>query len=109
MPTPYPVPVTMVTGTGSVSLRRAPCYVPAPWVSLVRDRQAGVDRAQGVKGVTKQAAGAVLGDKKLEQEGRAQREKGEAKRTAAAKEAEAGKSRAEARLHEAEQAVHQHR
>ncbi|MFQ6331812.1 CsbD family protein [Nocardia sp. CWNU-33] len=55
---------------------------------------------EGVKGTAKEAAGAVLGNDNLRDEGRAQQEKAASLRDAAKKEAEAEKARAEADLAE---------
>ena len=54
-----------------------------------------------------EAAGAVIGDESLKQEGAAQQDKAAAQRDVAAKEAEAEKARAEARAAESEQRSHQ--
>ena len=63
--------------------------------------------AEDVKGRVKEAAGAVIGDESLKQEGAAQQDKAAAQRDVAAKEAEAEKARAEARAAESEQRSHQ--
>jgi uncharacterized protein YjbJ (UPF0337 family) len=60
-----------------------------------------------VKGKTKEAAGAIVGDDTLKREGEAQQDKADAQRDVAAKEAEAEKARAAARAHEARQKSHQ--
>jgi uncharacterized protein YjbJ (UPF0337 family) len=62
---------------------------------------------EGVKGKAKEAAGAVVDDDELREEGRAQQDKARAQRDVARHEAEAEKSRAEAEAHEAEQRAHQ--
>jgi uncharacterized protein YjbJ (UPF0337 family) len=71
------------------------------------------DAAEGVvedlKGKAKEAVGAIRGDERLEDEGRAQRDKAAARREAAGKEAEAEQARAKAKAHEAEQAAQQRR
>ena len=63
--------------------------------------------AEDVKGRVKEAAGAVIGDESLKQEGAAQQDKAAAQRDVAANEAEAEKARAEARAAESEQRSHQ--
>jgi uncharacterized protein YjbJ (UPF0337 family) len=62
---------------------------------------------EDVKGKAKEAAGAVVDDDELREEGRAQQDKARAQRDVARHEAEAEKSRAEAEAHEAEQRAHQ--
>jgi uncharacterized protein YjbJ (UPF0337 family) len=62
---------------------------------------------EDVKGKAKEAAGAVVDDDELREEGRAQQNKARAQRDVARHEAEAEKSRAEAEAHEAEQRAHQ--
>ncbi|MBF6440141.1 CsbD family protein [Nocardia cyriacigeorgica] len=62
---------------------------------------------EGVKGKAKEAAGTVLGNDELRDEGRAQQEKADSQREAAKKEAEAEKQRREADLDEARQRSHQ--
>ena len=63
--------------------------------------------AEDVKGRVKEAAGAVIGDESLKQEGAAQQDKAAAQRDVAANEAEAEKARAEACAAESEQRSHQ--
>ncbi|MET9487035.1 CsbD family protein [Nocardia sp. NPDC006630] len=65
--------------------------------------------AEDVKGRIKEAAGAVLGDDDLRQEGRSQQDKAESQREAAKHEALAEKDRAQADLEEARQRAHQDR
>ena len=60
-----------------------------------------------IKGRAKEAAGAVTGNRSLEKEGNAQREKADAQRDVARKEAEAQAARARAEAKEAEQRSHQ--
>ncbi len=60
-----------------------------------------------VKGRAKEAAGAALGNERLQREGRAQQDKADAEREVAKREAQAEASRAEARAAEAEQRSHQ--
>jgi len=62
---------------------------------------------EGTKGKLKEAAGAVVGDDELRDEGRAQQGKARAQRDVARKEAEAGKARGVAAAREAEQRSHQ--
>jgi len=62
---------------------------------------------EGVKGKTKEAAGAVTGQDDMVREGKAQQAKGSAQREAAAKEAEAEKARGKASAQEARQRAHQ--
>ena len=56
-----------------------------------------------VKGRLKSAAGALMGRRDLDREGRAQQDKAEAERRAAARETEAARARAEAEVQEARQ------
>ncbi|NUS42762.1 MAG: CsbD family protein [Mycobacteriaceae bacterium] len=63
---------------------------------------------EGVKGRTKQTAGAAAGDPDLEQEGRAQQDRAGAMRDEAQHRAQAEKARREAELEEARQRAHQH-
>jgi uncharacterized protein YjbJ (UPF0337 family) len=58
---------------------------------------------EDVKGKAKEAVGAVTGNDRLQEEGRAQQDKAGADRDVARKEAEAEKARAEAEVAEAEQ------
>ena len=58
---------------------------------------------EDVKGKAKEAVGAVTGQDKLTEEGKAQQDKAEAQRHAAAKEAEAEKARGEAKTQEERQ------
>ncbi|MET9486102.1 CsbD family protein [Nocardia sp. NPDC006630] len=62
---------------------------------------------EGVKGKAKEAAGAVLGNDDLREEGRAQQDKADSQREAAQKEAAAEKERAVAALDEQRQRAHQ--
>lgn len=62
---------------------------------------------EGLKGSVKEAAGALTGNRDLEQEGEAQQDKAQAERDVARHEAAAEKSRAEAEAHEAEQRANQ--
>ena len=63
--------------------------------------------AEDVKGRVKEAAGTLLGNSDLEQEGEAQQEKADAQRDVAEHEAKADAARAEARARESEQRSHQ--
>jgi uncharacterized protein YjbJ (UPF0337 family) len=60
-----------------------------------------------VKGKAKEAAGAVTGNDRMRQEGRAQQDKADAQGEVAKKEAEAERARAEAEMQEARQRSHQ--
>jgi uncharacterized protein YjbJ (UPF0337 family) len=62
---------------------------------------------EDVKGKAKEAAGAVTGNDRMRDEGRAQQDKADAERTVAQKEAEAERARAEADMQEARQRSHQ--
>ncbi|WP_067901796.1 microaggregate-binding protein 1 [Nocardia vaccinii] len=68
----------------------------------------GVEAAvEGVKGRLKEAAGALVGDRDLADEGSAQQDKANAQKEAAKNEARAEKERAAADLHEQRQRTHQ--
>jgi uncharacterized protein YjbJ (UPF0337 family) len=71
-----------------------------------RDAARGI--AEDVKGKAKEAAGALIDNEDMREEGRAQQDKAAARRDAAMKEAEAEKARATARADEARQRSHQH-
>ncbi|MBH0780194.1 microaggregate-binding protein 1 [Nocardia bovistercoris] len=62
---------------------------------------------EDIKGRVKKAAGAVTGDRNLEEEGQAQVDKAESQRVAARKEAEAEAARTAADVNEARQAAKQ--
>lgn len=64
---------------------------------------------EDVKGKAKEAVGAVAGDERLKDEGRAQQRKAGAEREVAQKEAEAERARGEAEAHEAAERSHQRR
>ncbi|ONM48773.1 microaggregate-binding protein 1 [Nocardia donostiensis] len=64
---------------------------------------------EGVKGKAKEAAGTVLGNRDLRDEGVSQQDKAESQRDAAKKEAEAEKARAEADADEQRQRTEQGR
>jgi uncharacterized protein YjbJ (UPF0337 family) len=70
--------------------------------------QAGLSGVvEDVKGKAKEAAGAVIGNRDLKEEGRAEQDKAQAEREVARKEAEAEQARARADAKEAEQRAHQ--
>ncbi|MEC3919005.1 microaggregate-binding protein 1 [Nocardia sp. CDC160] len=75
--------------------------------SGVREGAEGI--VEGVKGKAKEAAGAVLGNDDLRDEGRTQQQKAEAQRDAAKKEAQAEKDRAVAEAEEQRQRAQQRR
>ncbi|WP_067570483.1 microaggregate-binding protein 1 [Nocardia acidivorans] len=62
---------------------------------------------EGAKGKIKEAAGTVVGNDELREEGRAQQSKAESQREAAAREAEAEKARAEAEIDKQRQRAYQ--
>jgi uncharacterized protein YjbJ (UPF0337 family) len=62
---------------------------------------------EGVKGKTKEVAGALIDDEELREEGRAQQHKADEQRSAAKSEADAKASRSKAEAHEATQRSHQ--
>jgi uncharacterized protein YjbJ (UPF0337 family) len=64
---------------------------------------------EGVKGKAKEATGALTGNDRLKDEGRAQQRKADAEREVAQKEAEAERARGEAEAHEAAQRAEQRR
>ncbi|GAB0104266.1 hypothetical protein JMUB6875_32400 [Nocardia sp. JMUB6875] len=70
-------------------------------------REAAEGVVEGVKGKVKEAAGTVLGNENLREEGRAQQDKAEAQRDAAKKEAQAEKDRAQAAAEEKRQRAQQ--
>jgi uncharacterized protein YjbJ (UPF0337 family) len=64
---------------------------------------------EDAKGKAKEAVGAVAGNDRLKDEGRAQQRKADSEREVARKEAEAERARGEAEVHEAAERSHQHR
>ncbi|MGH2754629.1 MAG: microaggregate-binding protein 1 [Actinomycetota bacterium] len=62
---------------------------------------------EDVKGKTKEAAGTLTGNEKLEREGEAQQSKADAERRVAKKEGEAEAARGEAEAQEAQQKANQ--
>ncbi|MGW4244143.1 microaggregate-binding protein 1 [Nocardia sp. NPDC004722] len=72
-------------------------------------REGAEGLVEGVKGKAKEAAGAILGNDNLREEGRAQQDKAEAQRDAAKKEAQAAKDRAVAEAERQRQRAQQNR